>query len=244
MPVYGVIALIGVIYTIAAFLSLISYLIRRKIKEYQLNKKNNASVSNPKEILYLNEKQESSYIVPQEPTISGGNKMNKKLSLHDTAYPVALSMITHAQETGMSLHQQNFISLKNMKSGKPLIELLIFLLNLWMWYKSEDTDKETFYSSLLFWTRKWLTDSDGAQMNKTDTDAIFRLLEKRSIEYFTFQEQNQTRSNYSQMLSAKVLTNMIGKEEKDPLPVMYLWNSIETYMISIDDTWERIIPSQ
>ena len=244
MPVYGVIALIGVIYTIVAFLSLISYLIRRAIKGYQLNKKNNASFSEPKEILYLNKKQEFDQIVFQENKISGGSKMNNKLDLHNKAYPVALSMITHAQETGMSLHQQDFISLKSMQSGKPLIELIIFLLNLWIWYKSEDTNKEKFYSSLLFWTRKWLTDSDGAQMDEKNTDAIFRLLEKRSIEYFTFQEQNQTRSNYSQMLSAKVWTNMIGKEEKDPLPVMYLWNSIETYMILIDDIWERILPSQ
>lgn len=170
MPVYGVIALIGVIYTTVSFLSLISYLIRRTIKGYQLNKKNDASFSEPKEILYLNQKQESNQIVSQEHTISEGSKMNNKLDLHDMAYPVALSMITHAQETGMSLHQQNFISIENMESGKPLIELIIFLLNLCIWYKSENTDKETFYSSLLFWTRKWLTDSDGAQMDEKNAD--------------------------------------------------------------------------
>ena len=172
------------------------------------------------------------------------NERNNGLSLHDKALAVTASMIKQAQETGMSLYQGGFLSPKNMKSGKPLIELLIFFINLWIWYEAEDTDKKTFFDSLLFWTRHWLTDKDGAQMNKKAADEFFKLLETRSLEYVAFQKQNKTHESYSFILGAKVLSNMIGREQKDPLPIMHLWNSIQTYMKLIDDIWEKTKPSR
>lgn len=167
-----------------------------------------------------------------------------RLSLHDKALVVSTSMIKTAQEESMKLLNKRFLSRKDIRSGKAIIELLIFFINLWMLYRSNDEIKKSLYDSILFWTRHWLTHKDGARMNEKSANNFFALLEKRSAEYVLFQSENGANENYNLLLSKKVYSNMIGKEQNDPLPLMHLWIGIQSYMKFIHIFWEQIKPSE
>jgi len=167
-------------------------------------------------------------------------KDSNSLSLHDKALVVTTLMIKTAQEETMKLFNKGFLSRKDIRSGKALMELIIFFINLWMSYRSEDASKISFFESIIFWTRHCLTHKDGARMDDNSANNLFKLLVKRSAEYVIFQNENKANENYNLMLSEKVYANLIGKEQKDPLPLMHLWIIIQSYMKFIHVFWEQI----